>query len=642
MQRFFLPFSSLLLLSSTTLAELYQNSIKNCQTTLSSYDVSITFNSILPVSCCLTINAISELHSHGVHITDDKLIDGLCQEIHFSELFSDRCWSVMAEHMDLLKIKIGQSTVAKRPRASPHRNKLASFEKALMDNEPLFKLQAMLESKCPLKKTALIEREQPDKTLIAEIPMGRASLGTILLKSMAEKESKSQPYDIYQPEEKLEPYNIEMMKSDSVLIDTENIQDDDEEHHGTFSHGILPPPPPLPQAENGIQRDQTISDFNFPVLPLEMEPDSPSPNIENHFKQVASEQATSLIIRDEQDEMIQYQPMETKPVEAIVEKRNPKRESIQDLSNHQVSGPRNFLLKSIEYVVDGNYKAEIYLTGHQPFTITEFAADICGAVGPGIAIRNHDEITQTVEVDFSVCKDMTKFNELNSQRNAGKMSKNEYRSSIDLLNAPVNVRFDIIPFDSLNATPLTFEISPNSSYYEDYILDWETASEKTSQLVINTQTGETLVQPNNLQFKFFTFESKHYKTQTYSTKEIARPGETTFVSIAPTNGFYSGKMLTIPETCFLKDLESNQFIQLWDLGKDVENYCVSDLTYQDQTGSWHFPINFSQLLGTSTNEDNFSLTCNLRVCSNIAGNECGRIIKNCGYKQGVPVHTVYA
>ena len=102
--------------------------------------------------------------------------------------------------------------------------------------------------------------------------------------------------------------------------------------------------------------------------------------------------------------------------------------------------------------------------------------------------------------------------------------------------------------------------------------------------------------------------------------------------MCPTNGFTVGKMINVPEICFIKDLTNSNTVMMWDMG--VNGGCVPNLRYMPATGNWQFPVNYYQIMGYTTldhQHNKFKITCNMRVCGNIAGNPCEQQIENCNH-----------
>ena len=277
------------------------------------------------------------------------------------------------------------------------------------------------------------------------------------------------------------------------------------------------------------------------------------------------------------------------------------------------------VIKSIAYRSDGNYKLEINFKGVIPLTFVDLQAGKCSQFTPGVSIVNADNFDTTLEIDMAICQ---KECDLRAE---------DLLSSIDVLNEPIDITFGIQDPEDYNRVIGKYHIQPNAMYHEDYILEFNTETEETRQLVID-DSGNFFQVDDNIQFSYMTFNDDTFEEKTYSTKASAPPGYTTFIEMCPINGFTTGKMLNVPEICFIKDLTNDKTVMMWDMG--IDDGCVANLHYETATGNWQYPANYYQIMGYSTrnmNHNNFKITCNMRVCGNVAGNACQMQIANCDY-----------
>ena len=614
-------FSTIIHLISQTLAKQPTDMYQTCQLNFNLLGAPVQETYSTTPICCQALKTIENEDFQNFDIT------GLCAE---------SCWGEIEGYLSEMR-EFAEGLVLNGPRG---------FN---LESEPLFMLEKTLKSFCPLD---LMDHE--DEEEMAEVDQEMSAnaivIDTETARSSASSEFLEQPNPLHleidnfndQPEIDLtnpvlipkenQDFTMTAESYSKLLLKREEQEGDD----------ILMIVPPAPQSDisspslNEIQEEIDASveelETQYAIAREHEEESSQTFEISNADLYSAQNEDQYQIAIDfpnndmnDGDELSLYHSQDKTQDPSYIESQP---ETDWDKLNQkgciQVSGPTG-LLDSVEYMVDGNYKAEIYLESTEPVSLIDFYGENCGEVGPGIAFINKDQSSQTIMIDLSVCKEPVKYDPF------------KFTSSIEVLNTPIHLQFSLIPYSELgnpDVEPSVFKFEPKSQYYEDYILDWDIPTEKSRQLVMDLD-GTTKIQPNNLQFNYFTYEENTFKTRTYSTKEIAAPGKSTFIKIEPTNGFYASKVLTAPELCFLKDLDTNDVVQLWDLQQSDEDHeCVEDLKYIDQEGSWEMEINFAKSLGLqdpNVNPDRFALTCNMRVCANVAGNACGRIIKNCGY-----------
>lgn len=278
------------------------------------------------------------------------------------------------------------------------------------------------------------------------------------------------------------------------------------------------------------------------------------------------------------------------------------------------------VINSINYRTDGNYKMEINMKGSVPLKIVDLVAGKCSAITPGVSIVNAENTDTTLEIDLSICQEECD------------LAPNEILSSIDVLNQPLNIQFGIADPQQPENIIAQYNIQPAAWYNEDYILEFDTGNEETRQLVIDDE-GEFFQIDDNIQFSYMTYNDPDFEMKTYSTKQSAPPGQTTFMEMCPINGFTVGKMINVPEICFIKDLSNGNTVMMWDMGMEAENGCIPNLKYKTDKGAWQFPANYYQIFGYNTrhqgNHNNFKITCNMRVCGNVYGNPCQAQIERC-------------
>lgn len=304
--------------------------------------------------------------------------------------------------------------------------------------------------------------------------------------------------------------------------------------------------------------------------------------------------------------------------------------TVTDLSNpdckvHLIKGLN--LISGVEVIADGNYKLKLTIDATIPVVFKDLIVGKCGRHTPGIAILDEVSYSAAIEIDMAIC-----------QEECDLEAENNLKSSIDIMNQPIEVSFSLIEKRGDDQVLAVYQMFPKAHYYEDYIVDFDISSGGTSQLVVDNN-GAPIENQGNLQFNFMTYTDNEYDRKTRSTKKVAAPGQTTFFEITPTNGFTPGKMITVPEVCFLKDMNTNEMIELWDVTNlDV---CVPNMQYQTAYGRWQFELNLYESFGyaatrsprqhSGQNNNNFVMTCSLRVCGAIAGNDCSKILDNCGY-----------
>jgi hypothetical protein len=275
------------------------------------------------------------------------------------------------------------------------------------------------------------------------------------------------------------------------------------------------------------------------------------------------------------------------------------------------------LIYEIEYRADGNYKLEIIYKSHHPIIFNDLKVGKCNEYTPGVAIigKNSEEVT--MEVDMAICQKECDF------------TGDQLMSSIDVLNQPIDIIFGIE--DETGHVVSRYHVRPNAMYHEDYIVELNTGTEDTRQLVID-DAGNFFQVEDNIQFSYMTYMSDEFVTKTPSSKSSAPPGWTTYLEIAPTNGFTPEKMTAVPEICFIKDLTNAKTLLLWDMGANPK--CVQNLKYLTKEGAWQYPINFYHVMGYNShqiNHNSFKLTCNIRLCGNTIDNPCQQKLEMCPY-----------
>lgn len=112
--------------------------------------------------------------------------------------------------------------------------------------------------------------------------------------------------------------------------------------------------------------------------------------------------------------------------------------------------------------------------------------------------------------------------------------------------------------------------------------------------------------------------------------------ESKYLELCPINGFTSSKFMMVPEVCLIKNLHTNEVSKLWDMVSDGD-LCIPHLNYNYKYGTWQYELNLQYgnyfKMGYSSNPDDYEISCNLRLCANVVGNQCLDRINSCNYIQ---------
>jgi len=278
------------------------------------------------------------------------------------------------------------------------------------------------------------------------------------------------------------------------------------------------------------------------------------------------------------------------------------------------------IIKYIEYETDGNYKMEVKLHATEAIIFGSLRAGKCAySTHRGIDVLDETMNDVMIRIDLAKCQ-------LVCDENTALLR------SIDAMNQPIEIEFTLAKVRNDPETLFAhYKIAAAALYHEDYILDFNTHSKHVEQTIV-LPSGDIVSQQHNLQFTFMTFTNDDFTQKTYNSQTISPPDWPTYLEICPTNGFTPDKMVSIPELCFLRDVTNNNMVLLWDMQKSDQ--CVSGLVYMPEQGLWQYALNFNQAMGYeagSITHNNFQLTCNIRVCSNIFGNACEQILEACQY-----------
>ena len=174
----------------------------------------------------------------------------------------------------------------------------------------------------------------------------------------------------------------------------------------------------------------------------------------------------------------------------------------------------------------------------------------------------------------------------------------------------------------------TYAFQAHSRFANKYEVKYLAMKNKTTSKAFGAH-GRASTQPHNLQFQLRPFAEKH--------PETLAAGFDAYFKIAPSNGFNPKIFSYVPMNCNVHDpWVSYKMVMLWLMGTYNSIDCYRDLTYHDADHSWSFGLNYTRSLMENRTVPGIDLliTCDLKVCGNVEGNSCSRLIEACGYSQG--------
>lgn len=281
--------------------------------------------------------------------------------------------------------------------------------------------------------------------------------------------------------------------------------------------------------------------------------------------------------------------------------------------------------------IDGNYNLELKLKSTHNLYINNFVAGKCDSLSPAITFLDQDTKSPTFIIDLSTCSKVCDETDFHTN------------THVEILNTPMDITFDVLPDPDLkydhDDIQSQYHLQVQSNFREDYIVKLDTAKTKVVQLALDNSHSDNnknlMYIKNNLQFDIETYSDPAYTIKNRN-KIIHKNNQDTYLQITPINGFDTREMINLPELCTIHNQRTNEVKTLWEMAREPSHdsdTCVNNLVHDKKLGTWRFKLNLSSYYhNTQTLDDEYVLTCNIRVCHNVQGNECHRQMNQCGYE----------
>ena len=286
------------------------------------------------------------------------------------------------------------------------------------------------------------------------------------------------------------------------------------------------------------------------------------------------------------------------------------------------------IITDYNYMADGNYKLQIEFAMNQKVMFQDLLVGKCNILNPGLEVKNENSKFPRLIVDLEKCHEEDDDNNHDDRDDA------KSRGTFDTINKPISVTFDLVEkYDIQQPKKVLakYQFFPSVNYAEDYIVEFSTESNIVESLLIDN-SGQAKSQSGNIQFGFETLDTKNNNPQSKQKPKN--------LQLKPNNGFNVNIFTNLVEACYVQDLTKNDaLVKIFDMNDSSENTntkCYQNLSYDEKFGIWDFPVDFYGVFGNndaSSNHNNFKISCSVRVCENIPGNECAEIINNCGYSK---------
>jgi hypothetical protein len=447
------------------------------------------------------------------------------------------------------------------------------------------------------------------------------------------------------------PKNEELGGFDSILKTNTDTNNDESEEEEMSVFALLPEiesPEALPEKEINLYPYEENDDMNFPLLNEEFAKGDSEPEPEVTVNDDVNFPQDSLdnykydssayeLIKEAYDihghtgdeaenhsHVISYNE-ELKKVEFTnvdsPQSSNPKQHDSITIENGPIEydPTKNYInladcphtgrpvINSIRYSVDGNYKLKLILNSQVPINFANLFAGKCSQSNPQIQVINERTVETTIIVDLNMCQLENDFHSATALK------------TIEDLNAPIRISFEL--HDENGDLIASYVVFPHSSFWENYVLNFKLDSSLVNEVSIDSKGHQMPLMHEGLHF-------------TYNT---VRPlASEPVLAITPTNGFSTMKMTSFPETCILYNAKSKKTVTLWNAAthnfgyKNPNPNCQNKLKYHKSSGSWHMGFDFLEHF-PGANISDLELTCSVRMCANVNGNECFDVIDKCGY-----------
>ena len=216
----------------------------------------------------------------------------------------------------------------------------------------------------------------------------------------------------------------------------------------------------------------------------------------------------------------------------------------------------------------------------------------------------------------------------------------DWETAIDFLNRPVPITFGLIKAANTSslhghglpeteiAASYAFEFSAH--FGDRYKIIYDSGKRESIPYLFN-ERGFPRKVLNNIQFEIEETDDIEMKKQF---------GLDATLKILPTNGFNNHVTLFTAEECFLRDPWTEKKVKLWAIGKYDRTDCFKEVMFDRGTNYWKFGLNFTRVLGYQTKHRDYVVSCAIRLCGNVPGNQCGEILEKCGYSGSGPSNFV--
>ena len=271
----------------------------------------------------------------------------------------------------------------------------------------------------------------------------------------------------------------------------------------------------------------------------------------------------------------------------------------------------NSLILSTNAKADGNYKMFIEIIAKVPINFDHNTLKVgkCNSHSPGLLIEGEGNFDVKLTIDLNTCVEEDFNNPMIDYR------------LVDAYNRAILVSFDLVdpPVVSSPTGHMTilehYEFNPHPTYSENHIIHYDTDTGSVDEIQISSNGHEIDTSSASLHF---VFSPHNIIDKTVDTQSRIR--------IEPINGFNAEKFINVPELCMISDDSTGESKILWDMSGHT--VCQKNLTYEKVTGAWNFDVNFIKDFGFGKHA---SITCNIRVCGNVEGNDCQKYINDCNY-----------
>ena len=321
------------------------------------------------------------------------------------------------------------------------------------------------------------------------------------------------------------------------------------------------------------------------------------------------------------------------------------------------------VIKSYSLQVDGDYKMIINFNGIVPLIFDNLVVGNCKFFSSAVVIKGVDTETPEINIDINRCQD----EQFSSFESLFGMQVQDTVASLlieEFLNKPITITFDILDNEDRQSVISKYRIQGRAEFSDRYGVSYNHITGKSKSSAFNSKGVLEYIE-GNLQWRINLYDEsdlhnmhmgvnaekwdlrglkhqtsssyhRHHGIDHFDHSSLARES-INYAEIVPSNGFNNKLLTSLPENCFIRDLKSHKNIRLWSMKKlssKNKPICYEGIAYNIEDNSWTFTVDFMRVAGSVNFHKSFVLYCDVRVCGNLEGNYCGRVVEDCGYDGG--------